>query len=222
MKKVTEIYEAVMTEAKFDAIAYLDNKIVDKLMLTKLNPWHKSGMIHSKKVGDQFEISFNSADKDVAELLRAKATKVRESMTNEAKWLPSTLTSSEQKAVDKLADVLDSDQMQTFAAVVSLLELTNAHTEAKEINKLLSKYIEESVTEGAFSEIDLELNEIVEYIIGLIDKGLVSSKKEMAIKIKEVRNGQLGTTWSKDARKNTSEIMKRLTVAMKKQKITLK
>jgi hypothetical protein len=77
---IREFYE-ILVEAGFDAIAYIPDFQVDKLLLTKLNPWHKSGKIHSKKVGKEFEISFNTKDKDVDKLLRSKATKVRESIS---------------------------------------------------------------------------------------------------------------------------------------------
>lgn len=81
----------------------------------------------------------------------------------------------------------------------------------------------EEIFEGKFAEIDLELNEIVKYLVGLMDKNLVKTKKDLNQKLKELRGGQLGTTWSKEARtKRVDELQTRLADAMNKAKITLK
>ena len=87
----------------------------------------------------------------------------------------------------------------------------------------LNDIYEDIINDAKFSEIDLEITEIVDWLIDLMNKKHIKTKKDLEQKIMELDGGQLGTTWSKDARvKYQGEMVKRLQKKMKDEKIKLK
>ena len=80
----------------------------------------------------------------------------------------------------------------------------------------------EVIVEGAFGEQDIEINEIVDWVVGLAKKGIIKSKADLNEQLKNLKTGKTGTTYSIDTIKNNfSEIVKRIGKKMKDENVKL-